>query len=151
MASGGRWLSPLYASATKIRRVQTCEANDDLSQRKLDLEARDREIAALKDPLWDLALQNEALGLSRTDESAKGLAEPNVKLCEDHFEIPLPSKADVELPNNLALARDKAIALRKKALKQHDLWEFLVETMQNLKSKGCIKKANESVCDSGRE
>ena len=45
MASGGR--SPLYVRATKVLRVQTCMANDDLSQCKLGLEARDREIAAL--------------------------------------------------------------------------------------------------------
>ena len=101
---------------------------------KLDLEARDREIAALKGQLRDLAVQNEALDLSRTDEIAKGLVEPNVKLCDDHFEIPLPLKASIELPNILALARDRAIALRKKALKQHDLCEFLVVTMQSLKS-----------------
>ena len=149
MASGGR--SPLYVRATKVLRVQTCVANDDLSQCKLDLEARDREIAALKGQLRDLAVQNEALDLSRTDEIAKGLVEPNVKLCDDHFEIPLPLKADIELPNNLALARDRAIALRKKALKQHDLCEFLVETMQNLKSNGYIEKANESVYNSRHE
>ena len=63
----------------------------------------------------------------------------------------LPLKADVELPNNLALARDRAITLRKKVSKQHDLCKFLVETKQNLKSKSYIKKASESVYDSGRE
>ena len=127
MASGGRL--PLYAGATKVLRVQTCVANDDLSQRKLDLEARDKKIAALKGQLKDLAVQDEALDLSRADVVAKGLVEPDFKLCDDHFEIPLPLKADVELLNNLALARDRAIALRKKALMQHDLCEFLVKTM----------------------
>ena len=151
MASGRR--SPLYARATKVLRVQACVANDDLSQCKLDLEARDRGIAVLKGQLRDLAVQNEALDLSRTDKIAKGLIKPNVKLCDDHFEIPLPLKANIELPNNLALTRVRAIALRKKALnlKQHDLCEFLVETMQNLKSKGYIEKANEFVYDSRHE
>ena len=116
MASRGR--SPLYDRATKVLRVQTCVANDDLSQCKLDLEVHYREIAALKGQLKDLAVQNEALDLSRTDEIANSLVEPNVKLCDDYFEIPLLLKADIELPNNLALARDRAIALRKKALKQ---------------------------------
>ena len=101
MASGGRSL--LFARANKVVRVQTCVVNDDLSQCKLDLDARNREIAGLKGQLKDLALQNKALDLSRTDKIAKGLAEPNVKLCDDHFEIPLPLKADIELPNNLAL------------------------------------------------
>ena len=114
MAFGGRSL--LYARVTKVLRVQTYVANDDLLQCKLDLEASDREIAALKGQLRDLVVQNEALDLSRTDEIDKGLVEPNVKLCDDHFEIPLPLKANVELPNNLALAGDRAIALRKMAL-----------------------------------
>ena len=57
MASGGRL--PLYARTTKILRVQTCVVNDDLSQCKLDLEARDREIAALPGQLRDLAVQNK--------------------------------------------------------------------------------------------
>ena len=87
MASGGR--SPLYTRATKVLRVQTCVANDDLSQCELDLEARDREIAELKRQLRYLAVQNEALDLSRTGKIAKGLVEPNVKLCDYHFEIPL--------------------------------------------------------------
>ena len=69
MASGRR--SPLYTRATKVLRVQTCVANDDLSQCKLDLKARDREIAALKGQLRNLAVQNEAFDLSRTDKTAK--------------------------------------------------------------------------------
>ena len=113
----GFWRTIARARPTKVLRVQTFVANDDLSQCKLDLEARDREIAALKGQLWDLAEQNEALDLSCTDEIAKGLVEPNARLCEDHFEIPLPLKADVELPNNLALARDRATTLRKKGFK----------------------------------
>ena len=132
--------------------MQTCVANDDLSQCKLDLEARDREIAALKGQLRDLAVQNEALDLSRTDEIAKGLVEPNVKLCDDHFEIPLALKADIELPNNLALGRDRAIALRKKDLKQHDLCEFLMETAKfEIYIESYIEKANESIYDSRHE
>ena len=61
-------------------------------------------------------MQDKALNLYRSDVIAKNLVEPNVKLSDSHFEIPLPLKTDVELPNNLALARDRAIALRKKGL-----------------------------------
>ena len=70
-------------------------ANDNLSQYKLDLEARDREIAAIKGQSKDLAVQNEALDLSRTDVIAKSLVEPNVKPCNNHIEIPLPLKVDL--------------------------------------------------------
>ena len=149
MASGSRSL--LYSVVVEVLRMQTYVANDDLLQYKFDLEDLDREIAASKGQLRDLAVQDEDLDLSYSDVIAKGLVEPNVKLCDDHFKIPLALKADVELPNNLALARDRAIALRKKTLKQHDLCEFLVETIQNLKSKNYIEKVSESVYESGRE
>ena len=64
IASGGR--SPLCARATKVLRAQTCVANNDLSQYKLDLEARDREIAALtlERPLLRLALNSVILTAS---------------------------------------------------------------------------------------
>ena len=104
----------------------------------------------MKAQLRDLAVQDEAVELSCTDVIANSLVEPNVKLCENRFEIPLPLKADVKLPNNFALAKDRAIALRRKALKQEDFYKFLVETMQNLKSNGYIEKANK-FSDSGRE
>ena len=149
MTSGGR--SPLYVGDTKVLRVKTSVANDDLLHYKLDLEARLRKIFALNGQLRDLAVQDKALDSSRSDVIDKGLVEPNAKLCDDHFKISLPLKADVGLPNNLALARDRPIALRKRALKQHDLCEFLVEILQNLKFKSYIENASESVYDSGRE
>ena len=61
-------------------------------------------------------MQDKALNLYRSDVIAKNLVDPNVKLSDNHFEITLPLKTDVELPNNLALARDRAIVLRKKGL-----------------------------------
>ena len=88
-----------------------------------------REIAALKDQPRNLAVQNKALDLFRPDIIAKGLVEPNVKLCDNHFEFSLPLKTDVELPSNLELARDRATVLKIKALKQHDFREFLVENI----------------------
>ena len=97
--------------------MQTCGVNYDLSQYKLDLEAHTRKIAASKGQLRYLAMQDKALDLPRTDAIDEGLVQPNVKLYDDHFEIPLPLKADVELFNDLALARDRATALRKKSFK----------------------------------
>ena len=57
-------------------------------------------------------MQAEASDLSFIDVIVKDLVEPNDKLSNNHFETPLPLKADVEPPNNLALARCRATALR---------------------------------------
>ena len=70
MASGGK--SPLHVGLLRFLKVRTCVANDDLSQYKLDLEAREKGIFAFKGQLRELAVQDEALYLSRTDIIAKG-------------------------------------------------------------------------------
>ena len=64
--------------------------------------------------LRELTVLDETLDLSRTDVVAKDLVEPNVKLGDNHFEITLPLKANVELLNNLANAGDRATALKKR-------------------------------------
>ena len=63
---------------------------------------------------------------SRSDLAARKLKEPYVKLNCNRFEIPVPLKNDVILPNNYILARDRVYTLCKKALKQSDLGEFSV-------------------------
>ena len=64
--------------------------------------------------LRELTVLDETLDLSCTDVVAKDLVEPNVKLGDNHFEITLPLKANVELLNNLANAGDRATALKKR-------------------------------------
>ena len=52
----------------------------------------------------------------------------------------MPLKNDVNLPNNYILARDRVSTLRKKALKQSDLGEFLSESMSELQENGYIER-----------
>ena len=78
---------------------------------------------------------------SCSDLAARKLVEPHVKLNCNRFEIPVPLKNDVNLPNNYVLARDRVSTLRKKALKQSDLSEFLSESMSELQENGYIECA----------
>ena len=89
--------------------------------------------------------------MSRTDIVAQELVEPRVKIKNGHFEIPVPSKLDFKLPNNFGLASDRVAAIKKKALKQPDLCQFLVESMTDLQSKGYIEDASDFSAESGRE
>ena len=76
---------------------------------------------------------------SRSDLAAYNLVEPRVKLNCNRFEIPVPLKNDVNLPNNYILPPDRVSTHRKKALKQSDLGEFLSESMSELQENGYIE------------
>ena len=78
---------------------------------------------------------------SRSDLAARKLVEPHLKLNCNRFEFPVPLKNDGILPNNYVLARDRVSMLRKKALKQSDLGEFLSESMTELQENGYIECA----------
>ena len=75
---------------------------------------------------------------SHSDLAARNLVEPHVKLNCNRFEIP---KNDAILPNNYVLVRDRVSTLRKKALKQFDLGEFLSVSMSELQENGYIERA----------
>ena len=77
--------------------------------------------------------------------------EPRVKIKNEHFEIPVLLKLDFKLPNNFGLASDRVAAIKKKALRQPDLCQVLVESMTDLQSKRYIKDASEFSAESGRE
>ena len=86
-------------------------------------------------------MKDELLYPSRSDLAARKLKEPHVKLNCNRFQIPVPLKNDVNLPNNYVLARDRVSTLRKKFLKQSEVGEFLSESMSELQENGYIESA----------
>ena len=89
--------------------------------------------------------------MSQTNIVAQELVEPRVKIKNGHFEIPVPLKLDFKLLNNFGLASDRVAAIKKKALRQPDLWQFLVESMTDHQSKGYIEDTSEFSAESGPE
>ena len=79
---------------------------------------KDKHIAELESVIKDLAEKDELTQSSRSDLAARKFVEPHVKLNCNRFEIPVPLKNDVILPNNYVLARYRVFTLREKALKQ---------------------------------
>ena len=67
------------------------------------------------------------------------MVEPNAKLKGDHYEVPIPLKANVNLPNDFVLTAERMEDLRKKALKHLDVFEFLVESIRELKAAGFVE------------
>ena len=123
LACGGR--SGRSDRSAKIFRTNLKEDVNVTSSLKQTIVDKDKHIAELESVIKDLAMKDKLPQPSRSDLAARKLVEPHVKLNCNRFEIPMPLKNDVNLPNNYVLARDRVSTLRKKALKQSDLGEFL--------------------------
>ena len=79
-----------------------------------------QEITELKAALRQVELENEETQPSRSEELACSLVEPNVKVKDGRYEIPVPLRPDIvkEIPNNLSNNLERTMSLRRKALGQ---------------------------------
>ena len=152
LASGGVLL--LSEGVAQSFRVQTagCVSSDsvDATWYATELEKRDREILTLKDKIKELSLDAETVVPSR-NVLACDLVKPNVRLIDNCFEIPVPLKSDISLPNNFVLAADRLADLRKKAVQQPEVCEFLIDSMKDLKSSGYIESSEGFEAKFGQE
>ena len=107
---------------------------------------KDAEIAELRSVVKDLSVEDEILQWSRTDIIASQLVEPCIKVKDDRFEIPVFVIEKATLLNNFEVAHERLSALRKKALRQPDLKEFLVESMAEMQSNNYIERVPDADC-----
>ena len=139
LACGGR--SGRSDRSAKIFRTNLKEDVSVTSSLKQTIVDKDKHIAEFESVIKDLAMKDKLHQPSRSDLAARKLVEPHVKLNCNRFEIPVPLKNDVILPNNYLLARDRVSTLRKKSLKQSDLGKFLSKSMSELQENGFIERA----------
>ena len=138
LACGGKF--DFGGNNVRSFRLQTVgEGGEIMSRLKKELWSKDSEIVELREKVRELLLENEEIGQSRSDLLASDMVEPNVKMKGGHYEVPVPLKANVNLPNNFVLAAERMEGLRKKALKQPDAYEFLVESIRELKNAGYVE------------
>jgi len=69
------------------------------------------------------------------------LVEPNIKVVNDHYQMPVPVKQDVvdNLPDNYQYALKRTKSLRSNALKNQSLQCTLKQTFNELVNKGWIE------------
>ena len=130
IASGGRVSAATNAyTSLKINLNANCGCIDEDCCVKLK-----REIANLKQSLRESNLENEALQPSRNDERAEEIVESDIKVVDNRYEIPVPLNMAVveQLPNNYQSALDRAVSVRRSALKNSDLKETLTDTFGEL-------------------
>ena len=66
--------------------------------------------------------------------------EPNVKVKDDRYEIPVPLRSDIvkKIPNNFSNALEHTMSLRRKALGDLTLNQTLIDTFQGLLAEGWL-------------
>ena len=88
------------------------------------------ENTCLKENLRKIELKDEELLPLREDDMARSLVEPNIKVINGRFEMPVPLKAELieTLPHNYELALKRTLSLRTSALKNPVLKQTLIDT-----------------------
>ena len=132
LAFGGK--TSLSKVPVKVLRANVEDKQSKTLSLQQAIDRKDAEIAELRSVVKDLSVEDEIPQWSCTDTIASQLVEPCIKVKNDRFEIPVPVVEKATLPNNFELAHERLSALRKKALKQPDLKEFLVVSMAEMQS-----------------
>ena len=126
LAWGGK--SPLEKQNVKVCLVQT---SSDLSSEVLlnqEIVSRDEKISELEQALKDVTLQDAKIKSSQSDKEARKFVEAQLVVKDSRFEILVPLKTGVvAIPDNITEAKNRLENLKKKALKDTDLREFLTE------------------------
>ena len=144
LAVGGK--TSLSEVPVKVLRANVEDKQSKTFSLQQAIDRKDAEIAELRSVVKDLSVEDEIPQWSRTDTIASQLVEPCIKVKHDQFEIPVPVVEKATLPNNFELAHKRLSALRKKALRQPDLKEFLVESMAEMQSNNYIERVPDADC-----
>ena len=98
------------------------------------------EVSDSKEVLRRPELEDEIIQPSKSKELARELVEPNFRLVDGRYEIPVPLKSDIvnNLTNNFHSAVDRTAPLCKKALKYAGLKRILADTFHELIDKSWL-------------
>ena len=133
IASGGRvGVRSDSHQVLKARVNVDCDTNE--------CEQLTQEITELKAALRQVELKNEETQPSKSEEFAYSLVEPNVKVKDGRYEIPVPLRSDIvkKIPNNFLNALERTMSLRRKALGDPTLNLTLTDTFQELLAEGWL-------------
>ena len=107
--------------------------------------SRDKKISELDHDLRDVTLQDAKTESSRSDKEARKFVASHVIVKNSRFEIPDPLKTGVvAIPDIRAVAKNRLENLKKKALKDTDLREFLTECFCELQELNYIERVDDS-------
>ena len=121
----------------KAGRVSCKVVNNFIQSDSISLISLDR-LEDKVDRLWRLdqeGVGNEVQALSCEDSQVLKLWDENVKVVDGHYELPIPWKDEVVIPDNLEVARSRLRSLRHSIVKKGILDRYEVE-IKKLVDKG---------------
>ena len=141
VASGGRVPSSNSALSrlkVVVEPLQSC----DYSKLK-------QEISSLKETVCQYELQDEVLQPSTTDELTSSLVEPNIRVVNGRYEMPVPLKLSMldKLSNNYENALKRTMTLRNKAMRNPELHNLLSDTFAELVAEGWMEPVGDCTID----
>ena len=142
VASGGRILATAHQNSLFSLRVQTTNPGNPVCE----CSELKKEIVALKETVRQCELDDEIVMPSVSDEIAKELVEPNIKVVDGRYEMPVPLKPDIieQLPENYQNALKRTMSMRNSALHNSKLREVLTDTFSELIRESWIVPAEDS-------
>ena len=109
------------------------------------------EIKDLKQTVREYELLDEVIQPSQNDKLAQDICEPNIKVIDGRYEIPVPLKPEVKsLPNNYDNALKRTLSLKKSAVRNPDLKQTLSDTFAELISEKWIEPVKDNICTSDK-
>lgn len=82
----------------------------------------------------------EEKGLSREDKKFMDIVERSVRLKDNHYQIKLPLKKDVHLPNNFAVAKQRLTSLKRKFLQNEHFFKEYRNKVNDMLLNGFAEK-----------
>ena len=141
IASGGRASGNLCSSGSlSVLRVNVNSSVEN------DYNKLKEENVALKQSLREYELLDEIIQPSKNDKLALQLLEPNTKVVEGRYEMPVPLKSQManNLPNNYENALKRTMSLRKTTQRNPSPKQTLVDTFMELITENQIEPVEEN-------
>ena len=142
VASGGRISATAHQNSLSSLRVQTTNPDNSVCE----CSELKKEIVALKETERQYELDDEAVMPFVSGEMAKKLIEPNIKVVDGQYKMPVPLNPDIikKLPENYQNALKRTMFTRNSALRNSKLREVLNDTFSELIRESWIVLAEDS-------
>ncbi|KAL0175038.1 hypothetical protein M9458_031006, partial [Cirrhinus mrigala] len=82
----------------------------------------------------------EEKGLSREDKKFMDIVERSITLKDNHYQLKLPFKKDVRLPNNFSVAKQRLTSLKRKFLQNEHFFKEYSNNVNEMLLKGYAEK-----------
>ena len=113
-----------------------------------DIASKDQKIGQLVEPLREVSLLESKIDMSHNNKKARELVNKESFVHDSRFVVPVPlSRLTNDLPNNMFSAKKRLMSLRKRAMGDDALLDFIKASFIEMQENAYIKKVQAGVSD----